>query len=305
MPVEARQPSSNLQNMAYRMDMAYQADGLWDYGSHSINHGDRPHHATQVYNSNDCVPNLKDGYSDELEVGESAVTGRANGPSHRRPFQNPEDRLQTAQTRRNKACLRCRMQKVRVLKFNLPPCCKRLTEQLQCNPDPSNPLGVCLTCQKVTSLKVPNLPCVRFKITETILFKPGPVPGLEWTHRWRDMKVVDISEWRSPTTKRILTSEGFSSTPVELEVREFVPQEGDVLERHWHGPGGTKQSVKVPCFAIADMNTAKQAYIDYINQAGPEFFKGWFQGKDELLNKTYSAALATANDSMTVSNQYM
>jgi hypothetical protein len=32
----------------------------------------------------------------------------------RRPFQNPLDRAQTAQTRRDNACVRCRMQRVRV-----------------------------------------------------------------------------------------------------------------------------------------------------------------------------------------------
>jgi hypothetical protein len=33
--------------------------------------------------------------------------------TRRRPFKNPHDRAQTAQTRRDNACLRCRMQRVR------------------------------------------------------------------------------------------------------------------------------------------------------------------------------------------------
>ena len=36
------------------------------------------------------------------------------GPTPRRPFQSSYDRQQTAQTRKNTACLRCRMQRVRV-----------------------------------------------------------------------------------------------------------------------------------------------------------------------------------------------
>jgi hypothetical protein len=34
--------------------------------------------------------------------------------TRRRPFQNPLDRAQTAQTRRDNACVRCRLQRVRV-----------------------------------------------------------------------------------------------------------------------------------------------------------------------------------------------
>jgi hypothetical protein len=34
--------------------------------------------------------------------------------TRRRPFQDPGDRAQTAQTRRDNACLRCRMQRIRV-----------------------------------------------------------------------------------------------------------------------------------------------------------------------------------------------
>lgn len=36
------------------------------------------------------------------------------GPTPRRPFQSSYDRQQTALTRKNTACLRCRMQRIRV-----------------------------------------------------------------------------------------------------------------------------------------------------------------------------------------------
>jgi hypothetical protein len=154
-------------------------------------------------------------------------------------------------------------------------------------------------------MKVSSLPCVRYKITEIRLFKPGRVPGLGWTERWRDMKLTNISEWKSPITRNILTTEGFTSDPLELEVREFVPQKGDELERHWYIPGGIRKSVKVPCYAIADINTAQKAYTDYINRSGAEFIKGCLDNRDELLKRTYSAAFVAANDPNTVSSRIM
>jgi hypothetical protein len=111
----------------------------------------------------------------------------------------------------------------------------------------------------------------------------------------------DITEWASPKIRRIRTTEGFSSVPLELEVRKFVPKEGDVLERYWWTQDRIKKSMSVPAFAIANVNAARRDYENYIN-GGAEFFKGWFKKKDELLVKTYSAAIQAGNDSNTVSN---
>jgi hypothetical protein len=52
----------------------------------------------------------------------------------------------------------------------------------------------------------------------------------------------------------ICTTEGFSSVPLELGVRKFVPIEGDVLHRHWFTPGGIKMSVLLPSYAIAKVD---------------------------------------------------
>jgi len=40
-------------------------------------------------------------------------------PTPRRPFQNHRDRQQTAQTRKLTACIRCRMQRIRVISFRV------------------------------------------------------------------------------------------------------------------------------------------------------------------------------------------
>ena len=47
------------------------------------------------------------------DSGEMDCIGES-GPVPRRPFQSPQDRQQTAQTRKLTACIRCRMQRIRV-----------------------------------------------------------------------------------------------------------------------------------------------------------------------------------------------
>jgi hypothetical protein len=150
-------------------------------------------------------------------------------------------------------------------------------------------------------MKNSNLPCVRFKITDIRLFKDGLEPGLTWTKRWPDKKLTDISEWNSITTRNIFTTEGCGLDPLKLEVREFVPQEGDVVMRHWHTDSGLRKSVKVPCYAIANMSAAREAYVKYIETGGQEFFKVCLEEKDPFLRETYIAAYKAANDSNTVS----
>lgn len=128
------------------------------------------------------------------------------------------------------------------------------------------------------------------------------MPELQWTQRWPDLKLKDISEWASPERRKIKTTEGFTSLPLELEVRRFIPRKGDILERHWWTADRVKKSVSVPAFAIADIKAARKAYEDYINNYGSEFIMGCLKGKDELLTKTYSAAFEAASNPSTVSN---
>lgn len=143
--------------------------------------------------------------------------------------------------------------------------------------------------------------CVRYKITDVRLYKPGQVPGLEWTSRWTSRTLKDINTWASSETKVIHVSEGYTSTPLELVVREFKVIEGDVVYRKWVAPGGLKKSVLVPSYAIADLSAAQSAYEDYINNGGAEFFMGALDPKDKFLWMTYSMAIDTSNDMSVVS----
>ncbi|KAI1127716.1 hypothetical protein F5Y10DRAFT_242228 [Nemania abortiva] len=201
-------------------------------------------------------------------------------PARRGPFRNQHDREKTAETRRIGSCIRCRMQRIR------------------CETNPSDKSGTCMTCLRVSNVKVWRMPCLRYKITDVRLFKPGPVKGHEWTRRWVEGVPDDILHWASTETRNVKVTEGYTEYAVELRVRQFVPQEGDSLERSWVHEG-VKKKVTIPAYAIVDLEEAKGAYSSYISKSLPECCRKILGGKDKLLVATYWTALRAARDPST------
>ncbi|KAF3344872.1 Putative lysine N-acyltransferase C17G9.06c [Verticillium dahliae VDG2] len=164
----------------------------------------------------------------------------------RGPFTDQVKREQTAETRRIGSCIRCRMQRIR------------------CKANENDRHGACLTCSTKQNSKIWRLPCLRAKLTDVKLFKPGQVHGYEWTQRWKDSIVDNIASWDSPDERKIQISEGLSNSPVELRVKRFIPQQGDKLDRSWCAKDGIKHSVTIPPYAIVDLDEAQRAYTMYI-----------------------------------------
>ncbi|RYP55007.1 hypothetical protein DL768_000323 [Monosporascus sp. mg162] len=198
----------------------------------------------------------------------------------RGPFKTDNERQATAETRKIGSCIRCRMQRIR------------------CQINPENKLGPCLTCQKVSNAKVWRLPCLRYKITDVRLFKPGQVKGHEWTRRWREGVPDDISHWASLETRTVMVTEGYTNRPVQLQVRQFVPQEGDALTRSWVHEG-EKRSVNIPPYAIVNLEEAKAAYEEYIRRGIWECCQVLLSHKEKILLGTYLAAMKHAADPRT------
>ncbi|KAI1847401.1 hypothetical protein JX266_006626 [Neoarthrinium moseri] len=201
-------------------------------------------------------------------------------PAKRGPFKNNSDRERTAETRRIGSCIRCRMQRIR------------------CEINPDDKAGTCLTCTKVSNAKVWRLPCLRYKITDVRLFKPGQVKGHEWTRRWTEGIADDISQWASSETRMVCVTEGYTQRPVRLRVRKFIPQEGDALERSWvHN--GVRRSVEVPPYAIVNLDEAKSTYTDHIGAGLKECCRRVVTTKDKLIGGTYGLALSVMMDEST------
>ncbi|KFY44455.1 hypothetical protein V495_03444 [Pseudogymnoascus sp. VKM F-4514 (FW-929)] len=217
--------------------------------------------------------------SDSGRSSTSTETAVAVVPTRRGPFKSQFDRDQTAQTRKDGCCLRCRHQKIR------------------CIPDPENPKGICLTCKnvKAANMKVQKPTCIRYRITDVRLYKTGQVPGLEWSQRWANRTLKEMSTWENSDTVTIQVSEGYTSTPLKLVVAKFKPLKGDVLERSWVTNSGVKKRVAIPAYAVKDLSAARDAYKNYINQGGAEFFQGALNPKDRFLWMTYNMAITTSN----------
>ncbi|KAH8197146.1 hypothetical protein TruAng_008675 [Truncatella angustata] len=147
----------------------------------------------------------------------------------------------------------------------------------------------------VTTTKSYRLPCLRYKITDVRLFKPGNVKGHEWTRRWTEGIADDISNWASVETRTVCVTEGYGSRPVKLRVRQFIPQEGDKLERTWMHQGN-QRSVQIPPYAIVNLDEAKSIYTNFINDELKECCRRVVIGKDKLIGGTYGLALKVMMD---------
>lgn len=160
----------------------------------------------------------------------------------------------------------------------------------QCDFDPENDKNPCSPCLRIANSRFWKQPCLRLKITDVKLYKPGQVKGHEWTSRWQNAIVDDIGNWASPETKIIRVTEGYTGKTVELRVRKFHPQAGDKLDRSWVSKG-VKKSVSIPPYAIVDMEEAKTAFDRYIRAGLSECLKKLLGPREELLWRTYIVAL--------------
>ncbi|KAJ6446009.1 pre-mRNA splicing factor clf1 [Purpureocillium lavendulum] len=199
------------------------------------------------------------------------------GGGKRGPFKDAKLREQTAQTRRTGSCIRCRMQRIR------------------CESDPKDPGGICLTCASVANTKAGRFPCLRYKITDIKLYKPGQVPGYEWTRRWTNSITDPIQKWASSDIKVIHVSAGYSRKVIELQVRRFIPQDGDKLARTWDHQG-TRRSVSIPPFALIDLEATKSTYERHIQDIMSDTIRNVLDCPDGLLYKTYFRAVRLTQD---------
>ena len=103
------------------------------------------------------------------------------------------------------------------------------------------------------------------------------------------MKIVEIDKWRSSEVKIIHVTQDVGNAWYQLKVREFVPVEGDVLERKWV-TDGKQQSFECAPYAIANM---EETGHDLIRFADNHLLTAlcYYTGKDDgLLRNTYDMA---------------
>ncbi|KAI1817232.1 hypothetical protein GGS20DRAFT_582741 [Poronia punctata] len=214
----------------------------------------------------------------------SHMSIHADRPRRSRGHMQPEDREETSKTRRRKACIRCRMQKIR------------------CVADPCKPeTECCLSCRKVLLLEtkkvIHRIPCLRWNLNEVVLFRVG---GLNFTKRWAGVCVenIDSSDW---VDERVVTI-GVCITklpcdPLRLKVRRFRPKSTDVQHRHWKDEdSGTTVVITMPPYALADVNDASEQYRRHVAENAEEAIRRLTTDAsvNKLVRQTFYAALEHA-----------
>ncbi|KAI6081992.1 hypothetical protein F4821DRAFT_274478 [Hypoxylon rubiginosum] len=191
------------------------------------------------------IPHIKYG----VPTDDNRPPSAAEKPS-KRSCLDVDARRMTAKTRKLKACIRCRMQKIK------------------CVPDPDDEGQDCLTCRKINldSKKVIHrLQCLRWKLAEVVLFREG---GLELTRRWSGVKVKDLGprDWANDRIRTIKVTIGYRGNPLELTVRKFKPNQTDVTWKNWVDRTGTKRKFNIEPYALASTQSTSKEYQQYIFQ---------------------------------------
>ena len=153
--------------------------------------------------------------------------------------------------------------------------------------------GMCLTCLKLSKPTLANLPCVRYKITDSRLFDKGKHPQYKWSKRWPSWDMIEIDTWRSAEVKVItVTQDVLGGSTFDIPCREFIPVEGDSLERTWKKNGVTQYYPRAP-YAIANMKETGNAVARFVANNIGSSIKHYINVKnDKLLQSTYSMAYA-------------
>lgn len=169
----------------------------------------------------------------------------------------------------------------------------------QCENNPEEEGGPCLTCKKVSNSRAGRFPCLRYKITDIRLFKPGQVPGYEWTRRWTNNISDPIQSWATNEEPRVIyLSEGLSNKFVKVKVQRFIPQAGDKLERTWDYKG-VKKSVTIPPYAMVNLEEVKKEYLSHIENSMQDAFNRLLGPREGLLFRTYLRAWKIFRDPST------
>jgi len=111
--------------------------------------------------------------------------------------------------------------------------------------------------------KIQTLDC-RYKTTDVTLYRTGKAPGLEFTARWPQMTLKNISEWQNSEVRTIRVVSDVCPNPLQLSVRKFVPIPKDSLHKSWMD-GSVKKYKETTPFAIADMKAALEDMKKFVD----------------------------------------
>jgi hypothetical protein len=103
------------------------------------------------------------------------------------------------------------------------------------------------------------------------------------------MELVNIQDWASKPIKTISITQDVGGQSYDLKVREFIPREGDSLERRWK-TDGVEQSFKCAPYGIVNMADAGRTLAQFADRTLGSSICYYIDEDDQLLRKTYTMA---------------
>ncbi|KAI1489816.1 hypothetical protein F5X96DRAFT_591589 [Biscogniauxia mediterranea] len=143
-----------------------------------------------------------------------------------------------------------------------------------------------------------KLPCLRWIITDSSLYREQHMPYQLFSRRWQSMDLVDITDWASSEVKTILISQIFLDAPYEVEVREFVPVEGDMVDAVWKS-GSVVKRQRAPLYALNSMEKTARMLEKFIDANVATYINGVAGSLNPLFWQTYQFAFRYIGEAKT------
>ena len=130
---------------------------------------------------------------------------------------------------------------------------------------------------------------MRYIVTDSLLYRQQSAPYQLFSKRWQTMDLVDITEWASEEVKTIELTQVFLHAPFKLEVREFVPKEGDMLFELWQD-GDMTHTHPIPPYAMVSLQKTTTMYREFIDKNIATYIYGAINPLDDFFFRTYFQA---------------
>jgi hypothetical protein len=146
-----------------------------------------------------------------------------------------------------------------------------------------------LTCVGLTTLPLSRIPCLRYKLSDASFRVKRDHPELKYSRRWLNWKIRDIKKWTSPEPKVIQLTQDCGGSAFEVEVKPFIPVDGDVLARTWV-TNNVKKSYECAPYAIVNMSKTGMELCRFINNSIAAVIEAEIDETNKLLWDTYAMA---------------
>jgi hypothetical protein len=103
------------------------------------------------------------------------------------------------------------------------------------------------------------------------------------------MELIEIDEWASAEIRTITLTQDVGNACYDLQVREFVPKDGDSMHRIWKSKEVQQQYLCAP-YAIANMAKTASLFTRFVDANVETFIEHYTDETDKLIRNTYSMA---------------